>query len=83
MHFQTLRNAFEVFGVDFLVSGEGVYLLEVNAYPDFRQTGEELAGVVEGLFGGVVDVAVRGFMDGREGEGEGMVKVLDVELGSW
>ncbi len=40
IHFQTLPNAFEVFGLDFLVDGSaGVWLLEVNAFPDFRQTG--------------------------------------------
>lgn len=87
VHFQTLPNAFEVFGVDFLVdAGMGVYLLEVNAYPDFRQTGEELGGVIDGLFEGVVERAVMPFfgVGGGEGEGENeMVKVLDVELGSW
>jgi D-alanine-D-alanine ligase-like ATP-grasp enzyme len=35
--FQTLPNAFELFGVDFLVDANGdVWLLELNAYPDFR-----------------------------------------------
>ncbi|KAH0604300.1 uncharacterized protein H6S33_006677 [Morchella sextelata] len=88
VHFQALPNAFEVFGVDFLVdAGMGVYLLEVNAYPDFKQTGEELGGVIEGLFEGVVERAVMPFLgvgkeEGEDGESE-MVKVLDVELGSW
>ncbi|TVY31720.1 putative tubulin--tyrosine ligase, partial [Lachnellula occidentalis] len=55
VHFQTLPNAFEVFGVDFLVDERGTaWLLEVNAFPDFRQTGEELRGVVEGLWDCVV-----------------------------
>ncbi|RPB11623.1 sure-like protein [Morchella conica CCBAS932] len=87
VHFQTLPNAFEVFGVDFLVDAAmGVYLLEVNAYPDFRQTGEELGGVIDGLFEGVVERAVMPFLGVGKEEGEGeseMVKVLDVELGSW
>ncbi|OAL49719.1 tubulin-tyrosine ligase [Pyrenochaeta sp. DS3sAY3a] len=94
IHFQPLPNAFEIFGLDFMVgideaSGElNTYLLEVNAFPDFRQTGGELRGLVESLFEGVVDVGVRPFFGvsgGMEGEGErgevDMVKVLDVDLG--
>ncbi|KAF2863789.1 tubulin-tyrosine ligase, partial [Piedraia hortae CBS 480.64] len=61
-NFQPLPNAFEIFGVDFLVDADGrVWLLEVNAFPDFRQSGEEAKWVVEGLLGGVVDVGVRPF----------------------
>lgn len=83
VHFQTLPNAFEVFGVDFLVDGkEGVWLLEVNSYPDFGQTGAELGGVVEGLFERVVE-RVRSFFGEEVVEGGDMVKVLDVELGGW
>ncbi|EDN02229.1 conserved hypothetical protein [Histoplasma mississippiense (nom. inval.)] len=63
VHFQTLPNAFEVFGVDFLVDSRGkVWLLELNAFPDFRQTGDELKGDVVGkLFEAVVEVAVKPF----------------------
>jgi len=67
------------------------YLLEVNAFPDFRQTGAELSDVVAGFWEGVVDVAVapffgldRGADDGGEAEGRGrgeMVLVKDVDLG--
>lgn len=91
IHFQPLPNAFELFGLDFMVGVEAdgslnAYLLEVNAFPDFRQTGEELSGVIEGLFEGVVEEAVRPFFGGvgekSEGAREnGMVKVLDVDLG--
>lgn len=91
IHFQPLPNAFEVFGLDFMLGFESdgtltTYLLEVNAFPDFRQTGDELSGLVEGLFEGVVDVAIAPFFavgEGKEeGSGEkGMVKVLDVDLG--
>ena len=90
IHFQMLPNAFEVFGVDWLIDAESkVWLLEVNAFPDFGQTGKELRGVVEGLWEGVVGVGVRGFfgVDGEDAgqpEGEkkwGMKKVLDVDLG--
>jgi tubulin--tyrosine ligase len=90
IHFQALPNAFEVFGLDFMVSVEedgtlGCWLMEVNAFPDFRQTGDDLSGLVEGLFEGVVDVGVAGFFGvekSREGTENGsMVKVLDIDLG--
>ncbi|RDW86407.1 putative acid phosphatase [Aspergillus mulundensis] len=85
IHFQTVPNAFEVFGVDFLVDeGGNVWLLEVNAFPDFGQTGEELREVVVGgLFGGVVDVAVNGFFGegGEVKEDNGMRLVAELDLG--
>lgn len=88
IHFQPLPNSFELFGLDFMVGvGEGgelnTYLLEVNAFPDFRQTGDELKGVVEGLFDDVVNVAIRPFfLPGEDSrKSEKMVKVLDVDLG--
>jgi tubulin---tyrosine ligase len=84
IHFQPLPNAFEIFGLDFLVDAEGTAcLLEVNAFPDFAQTGAELRGLVRGLFEGVVDVAVAPFY-GSDGKGEKeshMLKVLDIDLG--
>lgn len=78
LHFQTRPNAFEIFGLDFLVDGDGkVWLLEVNAFPDFGQSGGEAEGrgVVRGLMESVVRVAVGGFFgvgvrEGREGERE-------------
>ncbi|KAF1829595.1 TTL-domain-containing protein [Decorospora gaudefroyi] len=92
IHFQPLPNAFEIFGLDFMVSvdegggGGGrlkTWLLEVNAFPDFGQTGAGLKGVVGDLFEGVVRVGVAGFFGGgeEEGEEEGFVRVLDVDLG--
>ncbi|KAF2178830.1 tubulin-tyrosine ligase [Zopfia rhizophila CBS 207.26] len=91
VHFQPLPNASELFGVDFMVgvddnSGLTTYLLEVNAFPDFRQTGDELKDLVGGLFEEVVDVAVRPFF-GLSEEDEGtkgtqrMDCVLDIDLG--
>ncbi|KAK5698083.1 hypothetical protein LTR97_007043 [Elasticomyces elasticus] len=82
IHFQPLPNAFEIFGLDFLVDGAGgVWLLEVNAFPDFAQTGGELQRVVKGLMEGVVEVGVRPFW-GLESKGaEEMVEVLDLDLG--
>ncbi|KAF3036093.1 hypothetical protein E8E12_007784 [Didymella heteroderae] len=88
IHFQPLPNAFEIFGLDFMVGIEGdgslnTYLLEVNAFPDFRQTGDELSGMIEGLFEGVVDKAIAPFFEVKTGgeKGDEMVKVLDVDLG--
>ncbi|KAL1799848.1 hypothetical protein ACET3X_000190 [Alternaria dauci] len=88
IHFQPLPNSFEIFGLDFMVGIEGngqlnTYLLEVNAFPDFRQTGDELSGMIEGLFEGVVNKAVMPFFElnaEREGDDE-MVKVLNLDLG--
>lgn len=88
VHFQPLPNAFEVFGLDFMVGiekdgGLRTWLLEVNAFPDFRQTGGELQGLVRGLMEGVVGVGVGGFFGVEETieEAEGMVEVLNVDLG--
>jgi hypothetical protein len=87
MHFRPLPNAFEVFGLDFLVDARGrVYLLEVNAFPDFRQTGEELKDLVRGLWEQVLGRAVRGFFGRKEGvegimEEEDFVLVRRVDLG--
>lgn len=83
VHFQPTENAFEVFGVDFLVDAKGIaWLLEINAFPDFKQTGEDkgLREVVGGFWKGVVDVAVGGFAGQQKGA-EDMVKVRDIDLG--
>ena len=62
IHFQTLPNAFEIFGIDWMVDSAGeVFLLEVNAFPDFRQTGDELRDLVGKLWDGVVALAVAPF----------------------
>lgn len=84
VHFQTLPNAFELFGVDFLVDASGnAWLLELNAYPDFGQTGEELREVVVGrLFEEMVDVAVKPFFGlGACGETGDLKLVADLDLG--
>ena len=88
VHFQALPNAFEIFGVDFLVdAGLNVWLLEMNAYPDFKQTGQQLQdSVIGGLFREVVQNVVRPYFaqtmgqSGRLGKGE-MVLVRDMDLG--
>ncbi|KIW18470.1 5'/3'-nucleotidase SurE [Exophiala spinifera] len=63
VHFQALPNAFEIFGVDFLVDqNANVWLLELNAYPDFKQTGSDLQdAVVGGLFREVARAAIGPF----------------------
>jgi len=86
-NFQALPNAFEVFGLDFLVDEtQNIWLLEVNAFPDFKQTGEELKEVViKGLWEDVVNVVIAphfdiGTSEVRRGSGE-LVKVLDLDMG--
>jgi len=84
VHFQTLPNAFELFGVDFLVDASGdVWLLELNAYPDFGQTGEDLRETVVGrLFEETVDVAVKPFFGLGSNDGKGDLKLVkDLDLG--
>jgi tubulin--tyrosine ligase len=83
VHFQPLPQAFEVYGLDFLADAQGTaWLLEVNAFPDFKQTGAGLAGVVAGFWEGVVRRAVLPFVvkpdgsaaaAGQEGAGGGGV----------
>lgn len=87
IHFQPLPNAFELYGLDFMVDGEGTaWLMEVNAFPDFAQTGGELQNLVKGLMEDVVDVAIKPFFRIEEGskpagDKDGLVRVLDVDLG--
>ncbi|KKA29213.1 hypothetical protein TD95_000959 [Thielaviopsis punctulata] len=85
MHFSPLAHAFEVFGVDFLVGADGqVYLLEVNSFPDFRQTGDELSAVVSGFWTETLRKAVCGFFGLQakgQPEGPRLVCVREVELG--
>ncbi|OAA62806.1 tubulin-tyrosine ligase family protein [Niveomyces insectorum RCEF 264] len=112
IHFQPLANAFEVYGLDFLVTGsaakdgnnnndddddkgtsDGVtaWLLEVNAFPDFRQTGTGLQGVVAGFWADALRLVVRPMVatgtgdavkgaTGEAGLGQ-MVLVKDLDLG--
>ncbi|KAK6527035.1 hypothetical protein TWF281_010230 [Arthrobotrys megalospora] len=83
IHFQPVPNAFEVFGFDFLVGEDGAArVLEVNAFPDFKQTGEEEKELVAGLFEGVVGV-VKTFFGEKGEEDERMDKVLDMEVGGF
>ncbi|BGP12675.1 hypothetical protein JCM10213_008812 [Rhodosporidiobolus nylandii] len=66
--FQALPNAFEIFGVDFLVSDTfQVSLLEINACPDFGQTGAALQSIIDHLFSCTLSVAVKPFFARQEG----------------
>lgn len=86
VHFQTLPNAFELFGLDYLIDATGnAWLLEVNAFPDFGQTGEELKRAVVGrLFEATINVAIKPFFDQAKdatGEDRDMRLVADLDLG--
>lgn len=72
MGFQPLPNAFEFYGLDFLVtSSNDVKLLEVNAYPDFKQTGP-LKHVVYQMFADTARILL----------GNGELQVLECVLDS-
>ncbi|KAJ1018809.1 hypothetical protein NDA16_004614 [Ustilago loliicola] len=73
IHWQMWPNAFEVFGVDLLVGYDDetraggneekdrelkVWLLEVNAQPDFAQTGARLSAIIDRLFERVCEIAI-------------------------
>ena len=81
VYFQTLPNAFEIFGLDWLVDADGnCWLLEVNAFPDFRQSGEGGKSVVKGVWEAVVGIAIKGFfgMGGEEAVADG--EKVEVEV---
>ncbi|CAF1231324.1 unnamed protein product [Rotaria sordida] len=57
--FQPLKNAFEIYGFDFLINENNeVYFLEANAYPDFKQTGNLLNIVIKELFQNLVQYII-------------------------
>ncbi|CAE6449299.1 unnamed protein product [Rhizoctonia solani] len=71
VHFQVLPNAFELFGVDFLVthalergpesSKFQVHLLEINAEPAIELTGARLNWILVDLFKGIAHTCVKPF----------------------
>ncbi|KXT05541.1 hypothetical protein AC578_3737 [Pseudocercospora eumusae] len=84
IHFQPLPNAFELFGLDFMVDAHGTaWLLEVNAFPDFAQTGGELQSLIKDLIEGVVSVAIKPFFGLGQGDHAeySLQQVLDIDLG--
>ncbi|KAJ3516777.1 hypothetical protein NLJ89_g899 [Agrocybe chaxingu] len=75
VHFQPLPNAFELFGVDFLVSHDHasatcpfqVKILEINAEPAIELTGPRLTWILEDLFISIAEVCVRPFFQPSDG----------------
>lgn len=85
MNFQPLPNAFEAYGLDFLVSQDldkdsGVTLLEVNAYPDFRQTGSELKELIDEFFDGIICKSVIPLAGGKAESAPHLTEVLNLDL---
>lgn len=77
INFQAMCNSLEVFGVDFLVNDDySVKLLEVNSYPDFKQTGDELKKIIYDLFKEVAANAVAEMFDLAPEESRLMHRVL-------
>ncbi|PWN90608.1 TTL-domain-containing protein [Acaromyces ingoldii] len=64
IHLQTWPHAWELFGVDLIVSNAeagaspSVLLLEINAQPDFAQSGPELQGKIDQLFTRTLQITV-------------------------
>ncbi|SCU84485.1 LADA_0D01926g1_1 [Lachancea dasiensis] len=86
MNFQPLPNAFETYGLDFLVDSRlNVKVLEVNAYPDFKQTGSELKGLIDELFDEVTKNCIVPLFRGQKDtcEDSNFVKVLDHQSHDW
>ncbi|THU91769.1 tubulin-tyrosine ligase [Dendrothele bispora CBS 962.96] len=70
INFQTLPNAFELFGVDFLVTSSPigkwqVSLLEMNAEPAIEMTGPRLTWILEDLFSSIAEVVVAPFFSSQ------------------
>ncbi len=61
--FLPLENNFELFGLDFLIdSSKRVHLLEVNAGPDFAQTGTRLQQLCSSVMHQTVQLAIKPFI---------------------
>lgn len=75
---QALPNAFELYGVDFVVSHEPsntdkkfhVKLLEINAEPAIELTGPRLTWVLENLFKTIAEVCIEPFFTQKAEETE-------------
>ncbi|CAI5759610.1 unnamed protein product [Candida verbasci] len=78
INFQPLQNAIEFYGVDFLVNNDlSVNLLEVNAYPDFKQTGDDLKDLINILFCETVENIIDPMMNNEEPkQSDNLKKVL-------
>ncbi|KAJ1644225.1 tubulin--tyrosine ligase [Coemansia asiatica] len=76
--FQAWANCIEQFGFDFLVDEDcNAYMLEANAYPDFKQTGENLKFVVEGFMAASVATAAGSFLLDSKHISQDVQKMMD------
>lgn len=96
VHFQPLPNAFELYGVDFLVSHTPfetssplqVKILEINAEPAIELTGARLTWILEDLFVAIGKLCVEPFFSEGKSDDEwrvgdvrhNLVKCLDEEV---
>eukprot|EP00048_Salpingoeca_helianthica_P018505 m.242162 g.242162 ORF g.242162 m.242162 type:complete len:422 (+) comp25317_c0_seq1:36-1301(+) len=79
--FQPMRNLFELYGLDYLVdSNYNVHFLEANAFPDFRQTGEQLSSLIDNLFTQTIAVALDPFFSLPPHPAPDMHLVLELAL---
>ncbi|KAI7869888.1 tubulin-tyrosine ligase family-domain-containing protein [Spinellus fusiger] len=83
--FQALPNAFELFGIDFLIDEEmNVYFLEANAFPDFKQTGSQLQHIIQELFNATVKTAIEPFFGESSSESSErsnkLIRIYEKEL---
>ncbi|KAK9835718.1 hypothetical protein WJX74_006570 [Apatococcus lobatus] len=82
--FFTLPNCFELFGFDLLVDEDWrVWLLEANAEPDFRQTGDRLRPVVAGVVEGTMQTAVDSWAAQELGRTCNVQPSSTQRLGAW
>ncbi|SCV68708.1 BQ2448_829 [Microbotryum intermedium] len=80
--FQALPNAFEIFGLDFLVDDEfQISLLEVNACPDFGQTGSSLQSVIGHLFASTLEEIVVPYFTRQEQDHQRLEEPRDGWMG--
>lgn len=89
LNFQPLPNAFETYGVDFLIdSNYEVKLLEINAFPDFKQTGKDLKNLIDELFDDTVKYCVTPIFNENRNKTDdetdpNFVKVIDYTSNGW
>lgn len=80
VHFQALPNAFELFGIDLLVTDDagtselGVHLLEVNAEPAIELTGARLTWILEDLFEAIAKECVGPFIGVESARRDGRLR---------
>ncbi|KAJ7630636.1 tubulin-tyrosine ligase [Roridomyces roridus] len=95
VHFQPIPNAFELFGIDFLVTDSPtasprfqVKLLEINSEPAIELTGPRLSWILRDLFVAISRTCVVPFFKPEAGDAEwsvgetrhGLIKCLDEEV---